>query len=115
METAGLGRARRVALGVALALMAGCAAEHLTPEQTKANIAVEDQVYAALAADPNYFFRHVRVHARDGAVDLSGFVWTNDAIVRARQITQNVPGVTRVTTTRLELQRNPLRSGGGLR
>jgi len=37
---------------------------------------------------------------------LSGYVWSTDAIYRARAIARNVPGVTGVATSQLELERN---------
>lgn len=79
------------------------------PAETAVQAAADQQlshdVYAALNADPTYFYRHVDVHVRDGVADLSGYVWSTDAIYRARQITRAVPGVTSVVTSRLELER----------
>jgi osmotically-inducible protein OsmY len=63
-------------------------------------------VYSELNADPIYYFRHVDVTVGDGVAHLSGYVWSADAIYRARQIAMNVPGVTGVTTGQLELERN---------
>ena len=68
-------------------------------------------VYSELNADPLYYFRHVDVRVDNGVADLSGFVWSADAIYRARKIASNVPGVTGVVTSQLELERNG-RSGG---
>jgi osmotically-inducible protein OsmY len=67
--------------------------------------AVADSVYAALNADPTYFYRHVDVRVEDGVADLSGYVWSTDAIYRAREIARQVSGVTRVVTSHLELER----------
>jgi osmotically-inducible protein OsmY len=66
---------------------------------------VADSVYAALNADPAYFYRHVDVRVEDGVADLSGYVWSTEAIYRAREITRQVSGVTRVVTSHLELER----------
>ena len=68
-------------------------------------------VYSELNADPMYYFRHVDVRVDNGVAHLSGFVWSTDAIYRARRIASQTPGVTRVVTSQLELERNG-RSGG---
>jgi osmotically-inducible protein OsmY len=72
---------------------------------------VANAVYAALSADPTYYYRHVDVGVVNGVASLSGFVWTTDAIYRARQIASQTPGVTRVVTTQLELERNGRNNG----
>jgi BON domain len=86
------------------------ALEQENPDQLTA-----DRVYAALNADPIYFFRHVDVEVDDGVADLSGYVWTTDAIYRARRIARTVPGVTRVVTSHLELEREARGPGGPAR
>ena len=58
-----------------------------------------------------YYFRHVDVRVDNGVAHLSGFVWSADAIYQARKIASQTPGVTRVVTNQLELERNG-RSGG---
>jgi osmotically-inducible protein OsmY len=63
-------------------------------------------VYTQLNADPTYYFRHVDVRVDDGVADLSGYVWSTDAIYAARKIASNVPGVTGVRTSQLQLERN---------
>jgi osmotically-inducible protein OsmY len=63
-------------------------------------------VYSELNANPTYYFRHVDVRVDNGVADLSGFVWSTDAIYAARKIASNVPGVTGVTTNQLQLERN---------
>jgi hypothetical protein len=68
-------------------------------------------IYSELNADPIYYFRHVDVQVDNGVAHLSGFVWSADAIYQARKIALKVPGVTGVSTTHLELERNG-RSGG---
>lgn len=70
-----------------------------------------ERVYAALNADPNYFYRHVNVRANAGVVTLSGYVWSQPAITRAREIAGKTPGVTRVVTGELELERNGRSTG----
>ena len=63
-------------------------------------------VYTELNADPVYYFRHVDVRVDNGVADLSGYVWSADAIYQARKIARNVPGVTGVRTSQLQLERN---------
>jgi osmotically-inducible protein OsmY len=90
-----------------------------TPAATavRAELGVTDEVlanavYADLNADPKYYFRHVDVTVDNGVAHLSGFVWSTDAIYRARTIARNVPGVTGVVTSQLELERNGRDNGG---
>jgi osmotically-inducible protein OsmY len=113
-SSAGRGRAALIA-GVAIcsASLASCVAAPppRSPAQTAADTAVANNVYMTLNADPNYFFRHVNVSVDQGVADLSGYVWTTDAIYRARRIARGVPGVTRVVTNHLELERNGLNRG----
>jgi osmotically-inducible protein OsmY len=65
------------------------------------------QIYDALNADPVYYFKHVDVQVTGGVVTLSGYVWSTQAIYRARDIAGRMPGVTRVVN-QLELERNGL-------
>ena len=68
-------------------------------------------VYSELNADPLYYFRHVDVQVDNGVAHLSGYVWSADAIYQARKIARNVPGVTGVSTSQLQLERNGRDSG----
>jgi hypothetical protein len=63
-------------------------------------------VYSELNADPIYYFRHVDVTVDNGVAHLSGYVWSTDAIYQARSIARNVPGITGVMTSQLQLERN---------
>jgi osmotically-inducible protein OsmY len=91
----------------AATLCVGCAA---TPPSSPALSATDqdlaDRVSLALNNDPTYLFRHVDVSVTDGVASLSGYVWSTDAIYRARRIALDVSGVRRVVTSRLELERN---------
>jgi osmotically-inducible protein OsmY len=80
--------------------------------QTAADRAVARHVYLALNSDPYYYFQHVNVRVDDGVAILTGYVWTPDALYRARQIARGVPGVTRVVTSGLEQELNGLGPGG---
>jgi osmotically-inducible protein OsmY len=94
-------------------LAASCASTPaVSPVQTGASeVAVANSVYAALNADPNYFYRHVNVRVEDGVAALSGYVWSTEAIYHARQVARSVPGVTRVVTSGLELEREGRANG----
>ena len=96
------------------ALLAACATNVPRPPPAPATLAdqaLANQVYVALNADPWYFFRHVDVRVDHGVADLSGYVWSADALYQARQITSAVPGIRRVVTSNLELERNGLANG----
>jgi osmotically-inducible protein OsmY len=106
--------AYRTVLGATAMLAVACSttpARSPTPAQTRGDEAVADRVYLALNADPTYFYRHVDVKVDSGVADLSGYVWSTDAIYRAWQIAREVPGVTRVVTNHLDLEREGLTNG----
>ena len=87
------------------------AAESMRSELGVTDEILANTVYSELNAAPMYYFRHVDVSVDNGVAHLSGYVWGTDAIYAARRIASNVPGVTRVVTNQLELERNG-RSGG---
>ncbi len=97
----------------AAALLAvACSTTHpRSPARQAADEALVNGVNAALDADPVYFYRHVDVRVDDGVAELSGYVWCTEAIYRARQIALDVPGVRRVVTSRLELERQGFSNG----
>ncbi len=101
------------AVCAAAALAVACSTPPKSAEQIRADESIGQQVYSALNADPIYFYRHVDVRVDDGVADLSGYVWSADAIYRARQITRAVRGVKRVVTSHLELEREGLNRGHG--
>ena len=102
----------RLGLIAAAALAASCATMPPQPSpQITANDLLADAVYSRLDADPIYYFRHVNVSVDHGVAQLSGYVWSTDAIYHARYIAQSVPGVTGVVTSQLELERNGFSSG----
>jgi osmotically-inducible protein OsmY len=68
-------------------------------------------VYAALEANPIYYFRDVDVQVDYGVARLSGYVWTTDALYHAQQIARRVPGVAAVRDE-MELERQANRGGG---
>jgi osmotically-inducible protein OsmY len=96
----------------AAALAVACStAPPRSPEQARIDASAADEVYAALNTDPVYFYRHVDVQVANGVADLSGYVWSTEALYRARQIAHQVPGINRVVTSRLELERNGATGG----
>jgi osmotically-inducible protein OsmY len=100
------------AAAVVIVLLSACTtAPPRSAEQIRADESLAEHVYAALDADPIYFYRHVDVRVDEGVTDLSGYVWSTDAIYRARQIARQVPGVKRVVTNNLELERAGLSRG----
>jgi len=101
--------AATLAVGAQLGACATFVAE--TPEESAADVAVATQIYAALNADPTYYYRHVDVHVDNGIARLSGYIWSVDALNRAKQIAAGVPGVTAVVN-QMELERNGSRGGG---
>jgi osmotically-inducible protein OsmY len=79
--------------------------------ETTADQALANRVYVALNDDPTYFFRHVDVRVDNGVANLSGYVWSTDAIYRARKIARTVPGINQVVTNNLELERQGRTNG----
>jgi osmotically-inducible protein OsmY len=82
-----------------------------SPQEAEADEATAERVYAALNADPIYFYRHVDVRVDSGVTHLSGYVWDIDALYTAKRIAAGVPGVTRVVN-QMELERAGTRGGG---
>jgi osmotically-inducible protein OsmY len=80
-------------------------------EQAQEDEATTARLYAALNADPIYYFRHVDVQVDNGVAQLSGYIWDTDALYRLKQIAESTPGVKRVVN-QMELERNGNRGGG---
>jgi hyperosmotically inducible periplasmic protein len=100
------------ALAAGLVLGVACStAPPKSPEQERADAATTERLYAALDANPIYYFRDIEVSVDDGVVRLSGFVWTTDALYHAQQIARRVPGVTQVKNE-MELERQGNNGGG---
>jgi osmotically-inducible protein OsmY len=95
-----------------VAVLVACASSPpKSPEQERADAATTERVYAALEANPIYYFRDVEVAVDYGVAQLSGYVWTTDALYRAQEIARRVPGVSGVQDT-MELERQGNRGGG---
>lgn len=99
-------------LGVIAGLLAACSTvPPKSPEQERVDAAAAERVYAALEANPIYYFRDVDVEVDYGVARLSGYVWTTDALYHAQQIARGVPGITGVRD-QMELEREANRGGG---
>ncbi len=103
--------AAKVALLMTAMLITACSTSPpRSPEQIRADQAIADLVYAALNTDPTYYYRHVDVHVYGGVAHLSGYIWSLEALIRAKQIAAGVPGVTLVVNE-MELDRESLDGG----
>jgi osmotically-inducible protein OsmY len=101
---------------IAVAALSACSSTPRTQPQAVASDSVTAEapadrilasnVYWALNASPVYYFRHVDVRVENGVAELSGYVWSTDAIYEARRIARTVPGITAVRSNQLQLERN---------
>jgi osmotically-inducible protein OsmY len=96
-------------IGVAMAVLFGVAACASGPPKTEAQREADkvtaERVEAALSADRTMYAKHISVHADNGVVYLSGYVWDRPDYDNATSVAENVPGVTRVVND-LEFQQN---------
>jgi osmotically-inducible protein OsmY len=100
------------ALLASLGLIVACSsAPAKSPEQERADAATAERIYAALEANPIFYFRDVDVSVDNGVAVLSGYVWTTDALYHAQWIVRRVPGVTGVKNE-MQLEREGNRGGG---
>jgi osmotically-inducible protein OsmY len=105
--------ATRALLLMMVTLIASCSTSlPRSPEQVQEDQATEDRVYAALNADPTFYYRHVDVRVDRGLAHLSGYVWSSDALFNAKQIAAGIPGV-RLVVNEMELVRQVDPNGGG--
>jgi osmotically-inducible protein OsmY len=96
-----------------LTLIGACATSSpKSVEQAQADEATAQRIYAALDADPTYFYRHVDVRVDGGVAELRGYIWGTQALYRAKEIAAGVPGVRRVVND-MELEREGSQGGGG--
>jgi osmotically-inducible protein OsmY len=100
---------KRASIAVAVAALCGVAAcasgPRRTTEQVQADKATAERVEAALNADKTLYARHISVHADNGVVRLTGYVWDSSDLEAATLIAEGVQGVTAVVNN-LELNRN---------
>ena len=90
----------------------GSAASDSTPDSTYTrnqspnDARTAQDIDARLKADQYHLFRHVTVSVQNGVAQLSGFVYSTDALAKAKQIAGDTPGVTRVED-KVTLKRAP--------
>ena len=102
---------RAGSMAVAIALLAsvlGCV--HTPPRteaQKQADKEIAERVDRALQADRLLYAKHISVHADNGVVRLTGYVWEAPDLIEAQRIAGGVDGVAGVVND-LELQRNGL-------
>jgi hyperosmotically inducible protein len=83
----------------------GCSTgPHRTEAEHQADKETADRVQAALSADEELYSRHINVHANNGVIRLSGYVWTQPDLEEAKRVAESVQGVSRVVDD-LELER----------
>jgi hyperosmotically inducible periplasmic protein len=100
---------KRVSFAGAVAVLCGVVACASGPPRTEAQAQADkltaERVEAALNADKMLYARHIFVHADNGVVRLTGYVWDRPDFDQATFIAEGVPGVKQVVND-LELQRN---------
>lgn len=75
-----------------------------TPAQRQADSEMSERVQLALSSDQVLYSRHINVHADGSVVTLSGYVWTPEELVEAKEDARAVSGVTKVVD-RMEVDR----------
>jgi osmotically-inducible protein OsmY len=105
---------KRVSLSIAVALLCGLAACASGPRKTDAQLQADketaERVETALNADKGLYAKHISVHADNGVVRLTGYVWETSDLQTATLIAEGVQGVTGVVND-LELNRNGNENG----
>jgi len=96
---------RACAVAVLCGLSACASAPPKTDAQRQTDKVTAERVEAALSADKTLYGKHITVHADNGVVWLTGYVWDRPDFDQATSIAESVPGVTRVVND-LEFQRN---------
>ncbi len=96
----------RAALAVAVVcgVSACMAGPPKTPAEQQADREMSDRVQLALSSDQVLYSRHINVHADGSVVTLSGYVWTPQELVEAKEDARAVPGVAKVVD-RMEVDR----------
>ena len=94
-----------VCLATALLTVACATPPHESAGRSRSDQIATERLYAALNADPTYYYQHVRVEVDGGTAHLSGYVWSTDALYHAQRIATKVPGVNSVVDE-MELERN---------
>ena len=96
---------RTVLAAVVVCAAVGCVmGPRKTPEQRAADRDMAERVQVALSADRVLYSRHITVSSDGGVITLSGYVWTPEELVEAKEDAQGVPGVIKVVD-RMEVDR----------
>jgi osmotically-inducible protein OsmY len=105
---------KRVSFSIAVAVLCGVAACASGPRKTGEQLQVDketaERVETALNADKALYGKHISVHADNGVVRLTGYIWDPSDFQTAILIAEGVPGVTGVVND-LELNRNGNENG----
>jgi len=105
---------KRVAFSIAVAVLCAVGACASGPRKTDAQLQVDKETAArvetALNADKTLYAKHISVHADNGVVRLTGYIWDPSDFQTATLIAEGVPGVTGVVNN-LELNRNGNENG----
>jgi osmotically-inducible protein OsmY len=105
---------KRVSFSIAVAVLCGVAACASGPRKTDAQLQADketaERVENALNADKGLYAKHISVHADNGVVRLTGYVWDASDFQTATLIAEGVAGVTGVVND-LELNRNGNENG----
>jgi len=100
---------KRISFAVTVVVLCGVAAcasgPHKTDAQLQADKETAERVDTALNANKRLYAKHIFVHADNGVVHLTGYVWDPSDFEQAVLIAEGVPGVNRVVND-LELNRN---------
>jgi osmotically-inducible protein OsmY len=96
-----------VAVAILCSAIACATGAPKTDAQRQADKETVERVQAALDADRLLYAKHISVHADNGVVRLSGYVWDPPDLNEAQSVAAQVQGVDRVVNE-LELQRNGL-------
>ena len=105
---------QRVSSSIAVAVLCGvvaCASgPRKTDAQRQADKETAERVEAALNSDKALYAKHITVHADNGVVRLTGYVWDSSELQTAVLIAEGVQGVSGVVND-LELNRNGNENG----
>lgn len=105
---------KRISFSVAVAVLCSVAACASGPAKTDAQRQADketvERVEAALSSDKTLYAKHISVHADNGVVRLTGYVWDASDLQTATLIAEGVQGVTGVVNS-LELNRNGNENG----
>jgi osmotically-inducible protein OsmY len=95
------------AVAVVCGVSACMAGPPKTPAERQADREMSERVQVALSSDQVLYSRHINVRADGSVVTLSGYVWTPEELVEAKEDARAVPGVAKVVD-RMEVDRGAI-------